>query len=178
MEVVWKEAARLYANRSGMRVRRSWLSGVGERVGFDRLGTVTRRPVAKRVNERLGGLSDADMRVFHAYATVNLEQASGALRLSLIVNVSLPVGLILLLNALLPDGLAGLHVVRTASDAGWLYWTISLSLLLAVVAALVWYCYAGVHQARDLYHLSSIELARRGLAGAALSDQNPMEARL
>ncbi|MEL7488819.1 MAG: hypothetical protein AAGJ87_16600, partial [Pseudomonadota bacterium] len=35
---------------------------------------------------------------------------------------------------------------------------VSITFLLASM----WYCYAGVHQARDLYHLTLIEASRRG----------------
>lgn len=171
LEEAWAEAAALFSNRRGMRVRGNWLYGISERAFADRFARATRRPGAKRVSHLLGLLSEADLRVFHARSVINHEQAVAGTRFTLIANVSVPVGLILLLNALFPRQVEAL---LTGGDLGAFIALAALVIGPILLFFEAWYCYSGVQQARDLSHVATLAMARRGLAPTQMAtDQNP-----
>ena len=176
LEEAWAGAAALFANRRGMRVSRTGFFGVPSRLLPDRVAQVIGAPGAKRARHLLGFLSDGDLRVFHARAAINLEQAVAGARASLVFNVSAPVAFLVLLNTILPGSIAETYfsdpVIARASIA-------ALGLFGIVILLIVWYAFAGAQQARDLYHLATLEMARRGVAATlAGGDQNTLEAKL
>ena len=176
LDEAWAEASALYANRKGMRLSRAGFFGLPSRLLPDRVAKLKDAPGAKRVRHLLGLLSDADLRVFHAQAAIGLEQATAAARTCLLVNVSVPIGFLVLLNSLLPGSLEETYFSDAALAVGFLSGAAALA---ASISLVVWYAFAGVQQARDLCHLATLEMARRGLA-ATLSggDQNALEAKL
>ena len=176
LDEAWDEASGLYANRKGMRLSRVGVFGLPSRLLPDRVAKLTGAAGAKRVRHLLGLLSDPDLRVFHARAAIGLEQATAAARTCLIVNVSAPIGFFVLLNSLLPGSIEETYLSDPVTAAFFVSGAFVAALGVSIV---VWYAFAGVQQARDLYHLATLEMARRGLA-ATLSggDQNALEAKL
>ena len=177
LDEVWGEATTLYANKRALRLSRSWFTkGMAERAGGDRLSVMRRRPGAKRVAHLLEGLSDPDLRVFHARAAINLEQAVAATRLTVLYNISVPLGVVLLVNELAPN-LVALVFADSGPAVTGAAWS-GLLALLGLVFLAIWFCFAGVHQARDLYHLATLAMARRGLAATlGGGEANPADAR-
>lgn len=155
----WREAMTLYSNARGMRPRPNWLTGIADRMPSDRVERLERTKDAQRLCAIFERLDDAEMRQFRTRAEVNLDQAVAAMRLSLVVNMSAPVGFILVLNQVLPGRLA-----ETLLGLGPLVFLGSITIFIVTLVIFLWYCYAGVAQARDVRHLCLLEGARRGAA--------------
>ena len=171
-EAVWAETAPRFANLHAMRPRLSWFNGISQRANQTRLDKLTGSGSAKSLQASLAALPDRELRRFAARAAVNLEQAISATRLSLLVNVTLPVAGVLFL-AQATDGAAWDYVVReTAADPTLrqaLLWVGAGMLVLLWLS--VWYIYAGLQQARDIHHLTTLALAdREELAATAAED--------
>ena len=153
---VWQQADGLFSNLRGMRPRLSWLTGLSVAAGRKRVERLTGSAGAARLMPKLAALSHEEFAVFQSYAQVNLEQSEAAMRLSLIANVTIPVGILVIANQFFPGIVQG-FIDYSGTDA-------TLAALGAAGTALflaIWYCYAGLFQARDLAHLTVIAAARR-----------------
>ena len=160
---LWREAMRLFSNFRGMRPRRSWMSGLSVGTGPKRLERLTSSKAAAQLMPKLETLSDRELVIFRTYARINLEQAEAAMRLSLIANITIPVGFLVILNQFFPGTVQELfdYTGVEAMLGG-------IAAAAVVLLMLIWYSYAGVFQARDISHLAAIAAGKRG-AGA--SDQ-------
>ena len=170
VERVWRDAVRLYSNARGMRPQATWFSGVASRTSPRRVEALRRSSAARRLEALIVPLNSAAPRRLEALAAVNVEQASAALRLTLIANISLPVGSVLLFNQLFPGTVTTLIESSSPSSV-----ILALSMMAALMLAALWYSYSGVRQARDLLHL--ILIARSGAtldhAGAVGGEDAP-----
>jgi hypothetical protein len=175
LAAVWREATQLYANAKGMRPRRSWWFGLSERAGGDRLSKVTERPAARRLAGRLAQLSDVDARLFETRAALNLDQALAAMRVTLVMNLTLPVATVLFVNGLLPGGITGFFGLDEGDVA---LLGVAIGLAALSIGGLLWYVFAGLQQARDLHHLALLDAARRGHRPGMLSSADSIDARV
>ncbi len=145
--------------------------GVSSRSGPLRVARLEACRPAKRLRAILSDLGPADIERLLVRSEVNLEQAISAFRLTLVANISIPVGLVVLINQLAPGAIGNL-IAQTPALAILL----PLSLTLALLITVMWYAYAGALAARDLNHLLRLRLADTGtgvprrLAGAAEID--------
>lgn len=153
---LWQDASAQFSNLRGMRPRRSWFSALSVGASRNRLQKLKNSKDAETLLPKLAALSDGEFSVFRSYSQVNLEQAEAAVRLSLIANVTIPVGLLVIANQFFPGIIQG--VVKETGVEAMLGGFLSAALVLFV---LIWYCYAGVFQARNLDHLTTIAAARR-----------------
>ena len=160
---LWREAMHLFSNFRGMRPRRSWASGLSVGTGPKRLERLTGSKGAAQLMPKLERLSDRELVIFRTYARINLEQAEAAMRLSLIANITIPVGFLVILNQFFPGTV--LELVEYAGPEAML---VGVGLAAGLLLILIWYSYAGVFQARDISHLAAIAAAKRG---AGVSDQ-------
>ncbi len=155
----WREAMTLYSNVRGMQLKPNWLTGIADRMPSDRVERLERTKAANELGAIFASLDEAEMRQFRARAEVNHDQAIGAIRLSLVVNLSAPVGSILVANQIFPGRLSD---AAQALEPLVLFGAIAFFVVTLVL--FIWYCYAGVAQARDVRHLCMLEGARRGAA--------------
>ena len=174
---LWREAMHLFSNFRGMRPHRSWMSGLSVGTGPKRLERLTASKAARQLMPKLEALSDRELVMFRTYARINLEQAEAAMRLSLIANITIPVGFLVILNQFFPG------TVQEAFDyAGVEAMLGGIGAAAVVLLLLIWYSYAGVFQARDISHLAAIAAAKRGVAsgdeedGGDADDAGPLEA--
>lgn len=159
---LWREAMRLFSNRRGMRPRRSWMSGLSVGTGPKRLERLMASRGARQLLPKLEALSDRELVIFRTYARINLEQAEAAMRLSLIANITIPVGFLVILNQFFPG-----TVQELFDYAGVEAMLGGIAAAAVVLLLLIWYSYAGVFQARDISHLAAIAAAK---CGASASD--------
>ncbi len=155
----WREAMTLFSNARGMQIKPNWLTGIADRMSSDRVARLENTKAAHRLGIILAQLDDAEMRQFRARAEVNLDQAIGAMRLTLVVNFSTPIGFILIANQIFPGRLGE---AMQLLDPPYLF--IFFAAFVVTLVLFVWYCYAGVAQARDVRHLCMLESAKRARA--------------
>ena len=156
-DAVWAEVSALFSNVRGMRPRKSWFTGLSVGAGRHRLERLTASKAARTIMPRIEALSDSGFALFQTYVRVNFEQAQAAMRLTLIANITIPVGFLVIANQFFP-GLVQDFIDFTSLDAT----LIALGTAGAALCLAIWYCYAGVFQARDLSHLTAIAAAKRG----------------
>ncbi|RIJ25817.1 hypothetical protein D1224_01470 [Henriciella barbarensis] len=160
---LWRDTMRVFSNFRGMRPRKSWLSGLSVGTGPKRLERLTNSKGAAQLMPKLEALSDRELSVFRTFGRINLEQAEAAMRLSLIANITIPVGFLVILNQLFPGPVQ--NVFEYSGPEAMLG---GIGLVAVILLMLIWYSYAGVFQARDISHLAAIAAAKRG---AGLSDE-------
>lgn len=144
-----------------MRVSPSWLSGLGSRAGASRLDRLQATSPAKKLKTLIDGLDRTQLQRLLVYSEVNHDQALSALRLTLVANISIPVGMLVLFNQFLPGSIQTFVATQPTI-------LLPVMIALAIVVSILWFAYAGVDAARDLNHLLRLSLAQA--AGPAGED--------
>lgn len=137
-----------------MRASPSWLSGLADRAGASRIERLQATRPARKLKALIAGLDPSQIRQLLVYSEINHDQALSALRLTLVANISVPVGLLVLFNQFLPGSIqAFIGAMPTAVILIPLFSAVSL------LVGVLWFAYAGVDAARDLNHLLRLNLA-------------------
>jgi hypothetical protein len=175
VETIWSQIAPIFSNRAFMRPHRSWFGGVSERTGFDRMAQLTRSAPARRLAPIVAGLDAVEIGRLVVRSAINQDQAASALRLTLVANISAPVGALVLINQFLPGSVGDL--IRSLPPEVVL---VPLFMMIALLIGVIWFAYAGVAAARDLNHLLRLHLADKtgGAGGADDEDGDALEALL
>lgn len=171
----WERATKLFANAKAMRPRTSWLTGVGMDTSANRLQRLLRQPRTRELHDALNKLDAVALRRFLQRAEINLERAAAAMRLNLVVNISVPVGALVIVNQLFPQA-----VTNFVADYGMDAIIMASAAVLFLLLLSIWYSYCAVTQARDLAHLTKLYVARHQDIAAAPHDYddeplNPVE---
>ncbi|MEQ9504998.1 MAG: hypothetical protein RLO80_01920 [Hyphomonas sp.] len=153
-ETLWPEIAKVFSNRAFMRVSPSWLSGLGSRAGASRLDRLQATGPAKKLKTLINGLDKPQLQRLLVYSEVNHDQALSALRLTLVANISIPVGMLVLFNQFLPGNIQAFVATMPTGTI-----LLPVVIALAIVVSILWFAYAGVDAARDLNHLLRLSLA-------------------
>ncbi len=166
-EILWREIAKIFANRAFMRPHSSWFAGLASRSGFDRLAQLTGSRPARRVAPLLAGLGRAQLRRLLVCSVINQDQAMSALRLTLVANISVPVSGLVLTNQFFPGSVEEVLISLPPMAV-----LAPLVAMLSILIGILWFAYAGVAAARDLNHLlrlrlSEIDSSDGGLDAAA-----------
>ena len=159
---LWREARALFSHTGALRPRLNWFTSMSSRTGPRRLEALTGSRQARRLWHLLLNSSAYELRRFAVRAQVNHEQAKAALRINVIVNISVPLGLLVLLQEVVPalgEALVELVELSTLILAG----SIGLGLLLLSL----WHAYKLTAQAQDLHHIALLALAERDIAPPA-----------
>ncbi|MFN7164407.1 MAG: hypothetical protein ACK4P2_06260 [Hyphomonas sp.] len=153
-EALWHKIAPIFSNRAFMRSNASWFSGLASRSGADRMTKLTRSRPAQRLKPLIAGLDRRRLGCLLVRSEINHDQAMSALRLTLVVNISVPVGALVLMNQFLPGS-----VETFLRDLPPLAVIAPLAMMLLLLIGVIWFAYAGVFAARDLNHLLRISHA-------------------
>jgi len=160
LEETWDALAHQFRNWRGVRPRKSWfVSGLTERAAPTRLRLLEGGPDGKRFFELTKSLDTRDLCYLLVRAEINYEQAQAAARISIILNVTVIIGFIVLINQVFPGRIGSLFVELTLSEI--LFWLNMLIIILSVMIAVSSYVYGGAAMARDLKNLLELALARR-----------------
>lgn len=171
VDVLWNQIAPIFSNRAFMRPHRTWFGGVSERTGFDRMTHLTQSAPARKLAPIVAGLDAVQLGRLAVRSAINQDQAASALRLTLVANISVPVGGLVLLNQFLPGSVQ--DTIRNVSLIGVFS---ALMAMLCVLLGVIWFAYAGVAAARDLNHLLRSHLVDvTGGAGASEDDGDILE---
>ena len=175
VETIWNQIAPIFSNRAFMRPHRSWVGGVSERTGFDRMAQLTRSAPARKLAPLVAGLDAVELGRLVVCSAINQDQAASALRLTLVANISVPVGALVLINQFLPGSVQDMIL-----DLPLLVVFGTLMTMIVILIGVIWFAYAGVAAARDLNHLLRLHLADKtgGAGGADDEDGDALEALL
>lgn len=160
----WGRIAALFRTRNALKTRRMWFTGMSARVGKLRLLALIETQQAKTLFDMLRTVSRSDIKALRTFAAINQEQAVSAFKVTMIANVSIPLGVLALIHQLSADGLGAFFLsVYGESEVG-IAILLSTSFLVALGVALVAiYSLANMHQARDIRHLIDLYAAEQGI---------------
>lgn len=175
LEDAWTSATRLFATSKAMRPRLSWVTGVSVDTASDRIQRLLGEPRAQALRKILAALDAGALRRFLERAEINLDRAAAAMRLNLIVNISAPVGALVIVNQLFPQAVA-----TFVAEYGMESIVVGSACVLFLLLLSIWYSYCCVTQARDLAHLTRLfgmQEVRPAVAAHDLNDEplNPAE---
>lgn len=165
-ETLWDAIALIFSGRAFMRADASWFAGLASRSGHDRMKRLTESKQAKRLQQLIASLGRPQLSRLVVRSAINHEQAMSALRLTLIVNLSAPVGALVLTNQFLPGSVGDL-ILSLPPIAVYVPLLIMLSMLIGII----WFVYAGVTAAQDLNHLLRLRLAEIDDRGEEQDDE-------
>ncbi|MEO1151273.1 MAG: hypothetical protein AAFW83_09830 [Pseudomonadota bacterium] len=168
---VWEKLEKKFTNLRGMSF--GWLVRLNsERINSKRFIRLTKKAERYGLPALFSPLTVPQLAMLQERSAINLKMASDALRLYVVINVSIPVALFVLVNQLAPTFFARLF--GTIEPISILFIAISF---IATLMITTWYAYAGVHQARDLNYLLVNELASARLIerSQARDDRNGYE---
>jgi hypothetical protein len=151
---LWDAIAPIFSGRAFMRADASWLAGLASRSGHDRMQRLTGSKQAKRLQPMIAGLDRRQLYRLIVRSAINHEQATSALRLTLVANISGPIGALVLLNQFLPGSVQDFLLSLPPT-----FVIIPLFLGICTLISIIWFVYAGVSAARDLNHLLRLRLA-------------------
>ena len=160
----WEKIRALFPSKKAMRPNKAWVNGLSTRLGDDRLDRLLSDPRSQRLAVILDQFDDDRLKAIRTYASVNLEQALSAFRLTMIGNVTTPIILLSVIHQLSNGGIK--------EFIGWLHQGDALSMAVIfgfivffamIVFFVVVYAVASLNQARDIRHLIDLFAADRGL---------------
>jgi len=151
-------------HRSEWRRHLGWISGVSPRMRARRIKALFDLPAAGPLAALLDQRNDRRIKALRTYAAINMEQAAAALRMTVIVNVSIPV-IILTILSQTTSGRFWTDVLAIVSDdsSGLLA---LIATFLTVIILLFFFIGAGAKRlgtARDIRHLIDLLAADRGI---------------
>ena len=149
----WEQIQALFPTRNAVTAK-SWTFGFSGRLLRLRVACLMQTQAAGQLALILDQRSAARVRALRIFASVSLEQVIAAFRISIVVNVSLPILLLTVANLLFP-GSAG-RVFLFASAVGQ---TVALIQMGILFVTLIWlldiliHALACLNQARDIRYL-------------------------
>jgi hypothetical protein len=162
---LWREIAAMFKARSAVSPSvKSWFSGLPSRIGYSRIDRLRESKRAKALNARLSKLPSETIKAVRTYAAINQEQAVSAFRVTIVTNITLPVGILALLHQLLPQGLGQGILDLYGNEEGALIFLFAITgVTLFFLSWIMVYAWASVSQARDIRHLVDLHAAERGI---------------
>lgn len=109
---------------------------------------------ARKLEQILADAKPDEVAPLIVRSEINLDQAVSALRMTMVANISVPVGGIILANQLASQRIQDLIETTPVMAL-----TTSIGAVLILMLGLIWYAYAGVAAARDLNHLLRLKYA-------------------
>lgn len=153
-EALWQNLSRAFSNRAFLQLHSSWFAGLASRAGPGRMQVLARSKPARKLHQLLAGVAPEEIAPLIVRSEINLEQALSGLRLTLVSNISVPAGAMVLFNQLAPQSLAEMLAALPLSVI-----LMPIGLVLVLLVGVIWYAYAGVAAARDLNHLLRLQYA-------------------
>ena len=155
---------KLFPIKAYMRPSRTWWYGISPRLLQRRLLELSTNDGALKLRDILTDKSESELKTLRIVAGINEEIAASALRIAMVVNVTVPLALLALANQLLPGGI-GEFVVNAMGGDSSDYITFLIGGTLGIIYLLIYGVYALSHltQARDIRQLIDIYAAECGI---------------
>lgn len=152
---VWARALRLFPTWRHLVPAPISFWGLSRWATPDRMARLVDTDRARALDKLLESLAVEDVKRLAVRADVNSDLAKGALKTGVIVNISGPLGAIIIMNQLAPGMIYGLYQEMDLNFR--ILWLASLALMFPPVI----YASAGVAAARELRHLIHLNLSKR-----------------
>lgn len=154
----------------------TWVSGVSPRLGRNRLTRLMSLPAAGPLAALLDQRPIERIKALRTYAAINLEQASAALRMTVVVNVSIPVIVVAILSQISSGQIwAGMWAFYSEDPYQWLALAIPVAFALTALIIIMAVGATRLGQARDIRHLIDLFAADRGIY-FGLDDMDDLQA--
>lgn len=163
---VWDNITSLFKARHGIKYRSVFLTGLSTRVNAKRLSKLRNTKQAKALSAILTNLPKEKIKALRTFAAINQEQAVAAFKVTMVGNVSLPIGFLAVLHQVLPKGLGGTIIDLYDSEAALLFLATGTLIGIVLIAIVAMYALANLNQARDIRHLIDLHAAERGIYSA------------
>jgi hypothetical protein len=165
----WAQIQAMFPRSGGRRIF-TWLSGV------HRLTRLLSLPAAGPLAALLDQRPIERIKALRTYAAINLEQASAALRMTVVVNVSIPVIVVAILSQISSGQIWNDMWAFYSKDAyQWLALAIPVAFALTVLVFIMALGATQLGQARDIRHLIDLFAADRGIY-FGLDDMDDLQA--
>lgn len=179
VDKIWEELLIAFSNWKMVKPKKSWLqSGMPNRINHHRMMRLKNSSMAKTFFKTTKDFSDDEFKYLHTLTKLNLEQVTPAARLTMIMNVTVIIGLFVILNQALPGYLAEIlgrffdGNYANSHERGLTYAAIfGLLSFIPFASGVTLYYYGGIAGARDLKNLTEFSMGRRGIGNQeAVSD--------
>jgi len=160
----WERIAALFRTRNALKTRRVWFTGMSARMGKQRITALRETKQAKALFDIVKGVSRSDVKALRTFAAINQEQAVAAYKVTMIANVSIPIGVLALIHQLSPDGLGALILSIYGDEQTGLFALITASTIAVIgILFISLYSLGNLNQARDIRHLIDLYAAEQGI---------------
>jgi hypothetical protein len=160
---IWEEIAQTFKAHQGLKVGSVWLTGMSSRVSAKRLSKLRSTKQAESLTSTLSDLPKDTIKALRTFAAINQEQVVASFRITMIGNVTIPIGLLAVFHQILPKGL-GATILEFYDDRATLSLLAITSLICVFFIMIVaLYALANLNQARDIRHLIDLYAAERGI---------------
>jgi|GEM_PF-3383947 len=154
----WDRLSKIFTNLSSVRVRSNWFTtGMSSRIGPQRVQALLKDKRTHALDAIIKRNSADDIARLISIARVNHEQAQAAFRITILLNVTIIIGGLLLSNQIVPGWIVNIvNGEDRGMRAGLLTFLISIPFVAGSIATYSW---GGVASARDLLHLLELRLS-------------------
>lgn len=163
VEKDWETVQSLFPARKSF-TSHSWAFGVSSRLGRKRIAKLQQAKSSQALGDFLSSCDSARIKALRTYAAINLEQTIAAFRITIIVNVSIPLLFFTIVNQLFPGTIRGVYAAafQEGGMTAWVQLNVLLTAFIALVIILL-FAVASLNQARDIRHLIDLIAAERGI---------------
>lgn len=159
----WAQIQSLFP-RFGGRHALKWVGGISPRLGQHRLTRLLALPATGPLAALLEQRSSQRVKALRTYAAINMEQAAAALRMTVIVNVSIPVIIVAILSQISSGEIwAAYWSLYTGDGVRWIALVAPIIIALAILMMILATGATRLGQARDIRHLIDLIAADRGI---------------
>ena len=159
----WEEIAAIFKARYGLKFKSFLTTSMSSRLSLKRLSKLRETKQAALLQSLLSTQSNENLKALRTFAAINQEQANASFKMTMVANVSAPIGILALFHQLSPQGLGALILDVYDNDTALLTVIIISLLTLALIIFIAIYAVANLNQARDVRHLIDLYAAERGI---------------
>jgi len=157
----WEEITALFKTRSAFRPHKFWKYGLTSRLDKNRLSLLRQTKQAISLGQILDTLPNRDVKALRTFAAINQEQAAVGFRVTMVTNITVPVGFLAILHQLSPNGLGAL--IFSFYEKELLFMSVLGIVIVTLVIGIALFALATLSQARDIRNLTDLHAAERGI---------------
>lgn len=157
----WENITTLFKTRSAFRPHKYWQMGLTSRLDINRLSLLRKTKQARKLDNILSDLPNRDVKALRTFAAINQEQSTAGFRVTMVTNITVPVGFLAILHQLSPNGLGAL--LFSFYERELLFMGVLGIVIATLVIGIALFALATLSQARDIRNLIDLHSAERGI---------------